>query len=289
MDAAEGNLSAPAPVASPPSRAWWRIAVQLPVLLVYLLVTSIHAGLLAWLFVVPRYRRERLAARLTLRPWLAYTRLLLQPRLCVVGREHLPTAPFGHLFVANHESAVDVVVLVDVLRAAFLMKKSLLLSPIGWGGQWIGCVGVDRRTKASRARALRATLAMATRAQAMIVFPEGTFGHADGRLRAPHLNLLRAAYDAGLTLVPVGHAGTRRALDGEALPFRRGASIAVVIGEPLVPRQHGDREVFAAAAWRAVAACVADARRRVPPGWPYELCPTATSGYSDPSGGGARR
>ncbi len=243
--------------------------MQWPIIILYLLVCLVHAVLVSWLFVLPKYHRERLAFQLGPAPWVWYSRLLLAPKVRVVGRCHLPSSHTGTLYVANHESIVDILVLTDVVRRAFLMKRSVLVTPIGWGTYLAGSIGFDRGSRRGRSGALEQTLEMAKRAMSVIVFPEGTFGHSDGRLREPHLNLLRRAHQEGLSVVPIGHAGTRRALDGQSLPFHRNAEIFVVVEAPLLPTDYPDSDAFAQACWCSVETAVAAARGQVPSGWPY--------------------
>lgn len=243
--------------------------VQLAMLFVYLLVTVVHATLLGWLLLIPRYRRERLAWPLVRPLWGWYTNLLAGMRVTVIGRENLPASKNGYIYVSNHESLFDILLLVLVVGRAFLMKRSVLISPVGWGSYFMGCVGFDRRSAKARQRALTESLDMAERSRSIIVFPEGTFGHADGTLREPHLNLVRHAWDRGLPVVPIGHAGTRRALDGQSLPIRRGAEVALVARPPLDPKAYPDHDAFAQACWLEVTAAVTQARGSLVPGWPY--------------------
>ncbi len=252
---------------APPSAA--RLATQLTVAVVYMLVTVVHAVLVGWLVLIPRFRREALAWALVRPFWGRYTQWLAGMRVRVVGREHLPTTTRGCIYASNHESLLDILVLVREVGRAFLMKRSVLLSPVGWGAYLMGCVGFDRSSPEARRRALLESLEMATRSRSLVVFPEGTFGHEDGNLRRPHLNLIRHAWERGLPVVPLGHAGTRRALDGQRLPLRRGAEVVLVVRPPVRPADFHDGDGFAEHCWSEVTAAVVRARSSVAPGWPY--------------------
>lgn len=259
----------PAPDDRGPSRL-----LQLPMVAGYLSLCVAHALSILWLFALPRYRREPFAFRLCCDPWTFYTsKLVLRPKIRVIGREHLPESWHGYLYASNHESLVDILLLTKEIRRAFLMKKSVLMSPMGWGTYLSGSVAFDRSSRQERARALRETIEMAKRAMSVIIFPEGTYGHRDGRLRKPHLQLLRQAYDAGVPVVPLGHAGCRRVVDGESLPVRKHVEIALVARPPVRPAQFDDADDFAAACWTEVRTAVARARREIPPGWPYRQPP----------------
>jgi 1-acyl-sn-glycerol-3-phosphate acyltransferase len=258
------ELSAPAR-----ARWWW----QVPLFLLFLLLTAVWIGFFFWLPLIPRGRREQVAMRRGAAPWARAAARLAGVRLEVVGGEHLPPRTRGVLVAANHESVIDIPVLMSTLELAFLMKRTLLLTPPGWGAYLSGSVSVSRGDRNSRARALAEVVTMAKRSIAVILFPEGTFGHADGRLGPPHLNGLRHAWDMKLPVVAVGHAGTRRAMDGDRPPLRRGAQVALVIRPPLRPEAFPTRDAFADACWREVGVAVAAARARVPRGWPYASAP----------------
>lgn len=241
----------------------------------YLVLTTVHLGGLCWLMLLPHGWRERLGRRLALGPFGRYSAWFAGLRLEVRGAEHLPTAQSGYLYVANHESVLDIPLLLCAVNRPFLMKSSLRVTPIGWGATYAGSVSVRRDSALGRTRGRDATLEMASRWASIIVFSEGTFGHADGRLRAPQLGLLKHAYAAGLSIVPLGHAGTRRALDGERPPFRRGVPVVLVARAPLRPGDFADADAFARASWSEVILAVHEARAAVGAGPPYQAEPGA--------------
>lgn len=77
----------------------------------------------------------------------------------------------------------------------------------------------------------------------MLVFPEGTFTHADG-VRPFRLGAFRAAADAGCPVIPLALKGTRRMLrDGQLIP-RRG-SVSLWVGDPLLPAGASFRDLVA--------------------------------------------
>ncbi|MGH7895258.1 MAG: lysophospholipid acyltransferase family protein, partial [Candidatus Binatia bacterium] len=78
------------------------------------------------------------------------------------------------LFVANHRSYLDVLVLAEALRATFLSRADVadwrLVGPTAIA---IGAVFVDRDDRGARARAARG-LVRRLETERIIVFPEGT-------------------------------------------------------------------------------------------------------------------
>ncbi|MCC6526927.1 MAG: 1-acyl-sn-glycerol-3-phosphate acyltransferase [Polyangiaceae bacterium] len=250
-----------------------RRALGAAVIGLYLGVSTAHMSSLAWLLLVPRGLRERLASPLVVGLFARYSLAFAGLRVRLLGADHLPRDFRGYLYVANHESALDIPLVGRYVPRPFVMKRSLARTPIGWGAIYAGSTTVDRSSAASRARSRVETIHTAARFASVIVFSEGTFGPADGRLAAPQLGLLRDAHAAGLAVVPLGHAGTRRALDGDRPPLRRGVE-AVLVARPTVrPADFADADAFARACWSSVVEAVREARAALAPGWPYAADP----------------
>ncbi len=252
------------------------VLIKMPGVVAFFLLSVINIVILGWLYLLPKYRRENLAAGLGYGPWAWYSNLcLFGIKSRIIGKEHLPRPYKNFVFVSNHESVADIWLLIRYLRPGFLMKSSMLTNPIGWGGLLTGCVPVDRDNKDDRKRSIDATLDMARRARPVLVFPEGTFGHLDGRLREPHLNLVRHAFDVGMSVVPLAHAGGRRCVDGDVMPVRRGAEVVLIVRPVMHPKEFANRDAFADAVWQSVIEGVREARASVPPGAPYVADPAA--------------
>jgi 1-acyl-sn-glycerol-3-phosphate acyltransferase len=125
-------------------------------------------------------------------------------KLRIAGRENIdPLCP--RVYIGNHQSAVDIPILMLALRGdvRFLAKKSLFQIPLfGWVIGRYGHVRIDRSNPRVAAEALERALArFRNKPTSIAIFPEGT-----------------------------------RSLDGELLPFRRGSmKIAQRTGLPVVP------------------------------------------------------
>lgn len=145
-----------------------------------------------------------IVGRLCMRWWAQPVLFSAGIRLCVVGREHIPKDG-ARLFVGNHQSGMDIPILIAALggRVSFMAKASLFRIPVfGWAMSRYGYVPVDR----SNARqTLRNFEKVVNRSQgrplSMVVFPEST-----------------------------------RSRDGAMLPFRRGAfRLGKRLGGPIIP------------------------------------------------------
>lgn len=151
----------------------------------------------------------------------------------------------GTLFVANHISWADIVVLGSLLDAHFVSKAEVAGWPlIGPLARRQGPVFVDRERRrhvSGQADAIRERLAAGG---SVILFPEGTT--ADGRELLPFRTSLFAAADAARRIQPI--ALTYAAPDGGPLPLDRLAEIAWVGDQALLP----NARALARAASRAI-------------------------------------
>jgi 1-acyl-sn-glycerol-3-phosphate acyltransferase len=160
-----------------------------------------------------RWRTAGLAARCFLR--------LAGIRLDVEGEQG--SAPGRAIVLANHQSYLDGLVLVAVLRepAAFVAKGELRRN--AFARLFLDAIGVlyverfDRAGSVAAARAIADALAGGTR---IAFFPEGTFHRMPGLLPF-QLGAFDAAVAVGVRLLPVVIAGTREVLRGDDLAPRR--------------------------------------------------------------------
>lgn len=142
----------------------------------------------------------------------------------------------AYIFVANHQSALDIpALLVAVpLRFRMLAKASLFRIPfLGWYMRRVGYVSVRR---SNRRLALQSVEAAATRAgegASILVFPEGT-RTAEGELTRFKKGGFYVARDTGLSIVPIALINSGRLLPrGERWPDP--GIIEVRIGAPVHP------------------------------------------------------
>jgi 1-acyl-sn-glycerol-3-phosphate acyltransferase len=137
---------------------------------------------------------------------------------CPVRTEGLDELDRSGRFVvmANHQSALDIPVLIGVLPArwstVFWAKKSLFRVPfLGWAMTALGHMPVDRINRLSASGLVVETAGRATGAASVLVFPEETYG-SDDRLLSFHRGGFVLAIKTGLPILPVGIRGTRSAL-----------------------------------------------------------------------------
>ena len=202
-------------------------------------------------------------------------------RVTVLGA---PMAGPRSLFLANHSSWLDIMVLGGVLRACFVSKAEV--------GRWpgIGLIAkLGRTVFVSRARGRTGTEAVEMRERleagdSLILFPEGT--SSDGTRVLPFRSSFLAVANAAATIQPVslgydqlGYLPTGRrerpifAWYGDMdigshawrLARHAGAHVTVVLHEPVRPEEVPDRKSLSAAAQAVVAAGAATLRQNRKP------------------------
>jgi 1-acyl-sn-glycerol-3-phosphate acyltransferase len=214
-----------------------------------------------------RYRREELLKRLHFMVgWATFCRrYLLGIDLEVHGREHLPRPSRGHMYVSNHQSWADILVLMEALDTVAFLSKTLVkhIPLIGRCAYAGGSVYIARNSPESRRRALREMLRMCEESTAVVLFPEGTRS-TDGELQRIHATSLHAAFSHKLRVVPVAVDGTWRILPKTMDRVCPGHAV-VEIGEPLDPAGFKDANAWTDAVWGRVRELHAAARARVRP------------------------
>lgn len=159
------------------------------------------------LLLLPRLQQRRALVRALARFALRLAGMRLESH----GLERLPQPC---IVVANHCSYLDGVVLCASLPASFsfVIKREMAAVPLaGTLLRRIGAEFVTRNDRVHGARDARRLLRQAQTGQALVFFPEGTFGTEIG-LRHFHIGAFAAAARARLPLVPVMLRGTRRCL-----------------------------------------------------------------------------
>jgi 1-acyl-sn-glycerol-3-phosphate acyltransferase len=181
--------------------------------------------------------------------------LYLRPyhRLEAEGLDNLPQrGPV--LVVLNHASLVDVpalMVLDPYPDTATVVKSSMFKMPvIGWILRQWGAIPVDREGRDSKS--IRGMLAVLRQGRALAIAAEGRRTRS-GHLEAINPVLARIAASAEVPIVPVGIAGSYRAMPpGAVLP--RPIKIRVKIGRPFRIERGTDAAVAAERIQREIAA-----------------------------------
>ena len=112
----------------------------------------------------------------------------------------------GRIFVANHQSGVDIPVLLSVIAARAISRHDLATWPlIGAGGRRIRTLFVDRQSRRSGATVLRQIADCLAGGEGILMFPEGTSFPGIG-VQEFKPGAFNAAHRASAEVVPIGVA-----------------------------------------------------------------------------------
>ncbi len=165
---------------------------------------------------------------------------LIGCRVRVVGKEYVDT-PGAKVYAANHTSYFDVLALMLGLGVPyrFVAKSEVGGMPfIGTFLKQMRHTKFDRSDPQSRLRQSEELEKLLREGESVFVFPEGTFTKEDG-VRPFQLGAFKAAVDAGVPIVPISLAGTRKFLRDETyLP--RPTSVTITVSPPICPRVTSD-------------------------------------------------
>lgn len=184
-------------------------------------------------------------------------------KLRVEGLERMDfTQP--HVFVANHQSIIDVCALFRALPVPirFVIKQELEKVPfIGWYARAMGMVFIKRGRAREAAERLHGIVALVRGGASLCAFPEGTRSR-DGSIGPFKGGAFQVALQAGVPVVPIAIEGSGAVLPASGFRVRPG-TITVRIGDPMPTAglRPGDRHALAQRAHDAVAAMHAQLRR----------------------------
>ncbi len=157
-------------------------------------------------------------------------------RVRVEGLEHVD-ARRTLVFVANHQSAMDIPILFVYLPAQFrfVAKRSLFLLPfLGWHLHRSGHIPVDRGKPHEALKSLDQAARKVREGRSVVLFPEGSRSR-DGQLRPFKGGTFYLAIRAGVPLVPITLNGTRDVLKPDTYHVRPGKTELII--HPPIPTQ----------------------------------------------------
>jgi 1-acyl-sn-glycerol-3-phosphate acyltransferase len=140
-----------------------------------------------------------------------------------------------YIFMVNHQSNIDIPVLVQSLRRfqlRWIAKKELLRVPLfGWAMWATKHITVDRADPADGLKSLERAKQRLAAGISIVVFPEGTRSR-DGRLLPFKKGGFLLAAQTRTNIVPVTIVGSAKVLPAGAWKLRRGA-IEVFVDKPI--------------------------------------------------------
>ena len=149
----------------------------------------------------------------------------------------------AYVFMANHQSNIDIPVLVQALapfQLRWIAKRELLRIPFfGWALWASKHIVVKRSRSKDVVAAIAAAREKLTRGISVVVFPEGTRS-TDGQLLPFKRGGFRLAEQAGVPIVPVTINGSGVLMKRGDWRLKRG-EVEVVIGNAIPPGDADDR------------------------------------------------
>lgn len=162
--------------------------------------------------------------------------------------------PYG-LYVANHQSYIDIPLLMTMYQAPPIMKKEVLYIPIfGWLGWISGALPVSRSKVESRKRVFQqAKYRVITERIGLQVYPEGT--RSKDALPKPFEQIKRTllvfAYNEQIPVIPTSIYGTRGVLTKHGT-IRPGRHVGIIVHKELLPQDFNTPDEFCRAVWEKV-------------------------------------
>lgn len=164
---------------------------------------------------------------------------LIGCRVRVIGKEYVDM-PGAKVYASNHTSYFDVLALMLGLGVPYRFVAKMEVGGMPFIGTFLRQMKhtkFDRSDPQSRLRQSEEMEELLREGESVFVFPEGTFTSEDG-VRPFQLGAFKAAVDAGVPIIPISLAGTRRFLrDGTYLP--KPSSVTITVSAPIYPHSKG--------------------------------------------------
>lgn len=163
--------------------------------------------------------------------------------------------PCNGLYIANHQSFVDIPLIVSVYQAPPIMKKEVLNLPIfGWMAWISGAMPVSRGSSSSRRKVFeKAKKRILKDKIGLGVYPEGT--RSKNALPKPFKEikktLLVFAYNEKIPVIPTSVYGTRGVISPNGM-INPGRHLGLIVHKEIFPKDYSSADEFAAACWGKV-------------------------------------
>jgi len=178
------------------------------------------------------------------------------------------TLPAQGLYVSNHQSFMDIPLIITKFQVPPIMKKEVLYIPvIGLVGWASGALVVSRSRNDSRRRVYDQTRNRVLNEKIGIqVYPEGTRSkdaspRTDKEIKK---TLMYFAYENKIPVIPVSMYGTRGILSKMGL-IKTGRYVGITVHHEILPSDFQDRESFAQACWAKVISGHAEMKAKLHP------------------------
>ncbi|XP_057828882.2 1-acyl-sn-glycerol-3-phosphate acyltransferase BAT2, chloroplastic isoform X1 [Cryptomeria japonica] len=178
-----------------------------------------------------KYRRK--IHHLINKAWASLSLLLLY-KVDIEGLQNLPPPDAPAVYVSNHQSYLDVYVLLLLGRSfKFISKTSIFLIPIiGWAMFMTGHIPLRRMDNKSQMECLKRCLNVLKHGASVHFFPEGT-RPKDGKLSTFKKGAFSMAAKARVPVVPITLIGTGEIMPNGMEGTLRPGSIKIIVNQPI--------------------------------------------------------
>ncbi len=164
--------------------------------------------------------------------------------ITVKGLEKIPASE-PVLFIPNHRSIFDIVILYPLLKkkqTAFVAKKELKKVPLF--SSWMSlmnCKFLDRKNPKAGLKTILECAELVKNGVSIAIFPEGTRNKTDEPLLPFHDGSLHIAKKTGCTIVPVAINNTEKIFEAQ-LPKVRKAKVCMEFCDPIVTKDYSKED-----------------------------------------------
>jgi 1-acyl-sn-glycerol-3-phosphate acyltransferase len=168
--------------------------------------------------------------------------------------EYAQVPAYG-LYVANHQSFIDIPLIITMFQVPPIMKKEVLYIPIfGWLGWVSGAMPVSRSKYNSRKKVFAQTRRRILNDRIGVqVYPEGTRSK-DALPKTVALvkrTLFVFAYNEKIPVIPTSIYGTRGVLSPKGV-INTGRHVGIIVHKEILPSDYTNAEDFTKACWEQV-------------------------------------
>lgn len=199
------------------------------VVAIFLFVAMVVVHPLVLLF--DRYRRR--AQHYIAKVWATLT-ISMFYKLEVEGTENLPPNSSPAVYVANHQSFLDIYALLTLGRCfKFISKTSIFMFPIiGWAMYLLGVIPLRRMDSRSQLDCLKRCVDLVKKGASVFFFPEGTRSK-DGKLGVFKRGAFSVASKTGVPVIPITLIGTGKLMPSGMEGTLNSGSVKVIIHRPV--------------------------------------------------------
>jgi len=166
------------------------------------------------------------------------------------------------IFMSNHESQLDPPFLVAALplQAVYIGKKELKYVPfVGWAAWAAGVIFIDRGDRERAIRSIHDAARQIREGKNVVIFPEGTRSRT-GKMLPFKKGGFALAQDAGVPIIPMATVGGFHVLPSGSMRLRPGR-FTLLVGQPVQPADHPDRDALCQEVRRRIELLVAEANQ----------------------------